>query len=65
MGALQRFQAVMAVFFLLCAAVSLWRIAACDGRDIWYIPLVLLCASGVMAVGAQGKKPGKGKKGSI
>lgn len=65
MGALQRFQAVMAVFFLLCAAVSLWRIVACDGRDIWYLPLVLLCASGVMAVGAQGKKRGKGKKGSI
>lgn len=55
----------MAVFFLLCAAVSLWRIAACDGRDIWYVPLMLLCAAGMMVVGALGKKRGKGKKGSI
>lgn len=52
----------MAVFFLLCAVVSLWRIVACDGQDIWYVPLVLLCAAGVMVVGALGKKPGKEQK---
>lgn len=59
MGALQRFQAVMAVFFLLCVAVSLWRIAACDGRDIWYVPCVLVCAAAVMALGARSKKRAK------
>ena len=53
MGALRRFQTIMAVFFLLCAAVSLWRIVACDGRDIWYVPCVLVCAAGVMAAGAR------------
>lgn len=52
MRALQRFQTIMAVFFLLCAAVSLWRIVACDGGDIWYVPCVLVCAAGVMAAGA-------------
>lgn len=50
MGALQRFQTIMAVFFLLCAAVSLWRILAFDGRDIWYVPCVLGCAAGAMGL---------------
>lgn len=49
----------MAVFFLLCAAVSLWRIAACDGRDIWYVPCVLVCAAAVMVLGARSKKRAK------
>lgn len=49
----------MAVFFLLCAAVSLWRIAVCDGRDIWYMPCVLVCAAVVMAFGARSKKSAK------
>lgn len=52
MGALERFETIMAVFFLLCAAVSLWRILAFDGRDIWYVPCVLLCAAGAMGLGA-------------
>ena len=50
---MQRLLAIMSVFFLLCAAVCLWRVLAADGRDIWYVPPVLVCASGIMAVAAR------------
>ena len=61
MAALQRFQTIMSVFFLLCAAVSLWRIVACDGRDIWYVPCVLVCTAGIMAAGARNARRKKGQ----
>ena len=46
---MQRFLAIMSVFFF----VSLWRILSDDGRDIWYVPLVLIGASGILAVRAR------------
>ena len=42
---MQRFLTIMSVFFFVCGVVSLWRILSDDGRDIWYVPLVLIGAS--------------------
>ena len=44
---MQRFLTIMSVFFFVCGVVSLWRILSDDGRDIWYVPLVLIGASGI------------------
>ena len=44
---------IMSVFFFVCGVVSLWRILSDDGRDIWYVPLVLIGASGILAVRAR------------
>lgn len=49
---MQRFLTIMSVFFFVCGVVSLWRILSDDGRDIWYVPLVLIGASGILAVRA-------------
>ena len=46
---MQRFLTIMSVFFFVCGVVSLWRILSDDGRDIWYVPLVLIGASGILA----------------
>ena len=43
---MQRFLTIMSVFFFVCGVVSLWR-------DIWYVPLVLIGASGILAVRAR------------
>ena len=50
---MQRFLTIMSVFFFVCGVVSLWRILSDDGRDIWYVPLVLIGASGILAVRAR------------
>ena len=60
MRAIDRFQAIMAAFFFVAAVVAAWRVAVADGRDIWYVPLVLAVASAVMTLGAlrhRKKKP--------
>ena len=49
---MQRFLTIMSVFFFVCGVVSLWRILS-DERDIWYVPLVLIGASGILAVRAR------------
>ena len=49
---MQRFLTIMSVFFFVCGVVSLWRILSDDGRDIWYVPL-LIGASGILAVRAR------------
>ena len=36
----------MSVFFLRVRASFRWQILSDDGRDIWYVPLVLIGASG-------------------
>ena len=61
MRAPQRFLTIMSVFLLVCAVVCLWRVLSADGRDIWYVPLVLVCVSGAMAAGARGIR-GKDKQ---
>ena len=48
---MQRFLTIMSVFFFVCGVVSLWRILSDDGRDIWYVPLVLIGASGARSMG--------------
>ena len=53
---MQRFLTIMSVFFFVCGVVSLWRILSDDGRDIWYVPLVLIGASGILAVRARKTK---------
>ena len=60
---MQRFLTIMSVFFFVCGVVSLWRILSDDGRDIWYVPLVLIGASGILAVRARsmGRKNTKTK----
>ena len=50
---MQRFLTIMSVFFFVCGVVSLWRILSDDGRDIWYVPLVLIGASGILTVRAR------------
>ena len=42
---MQRFLTIMSVFFFVCGVVSLWRIL--------YVPLVLIGASGILAVRAR------------
>lgn len=42
----------MAAVFFVAAVAAAWRVAVADGRDIWYVPLVLAVASAVMTLGA-------------
>lgn len=49
----RRFCAILSVCFLLLAALALWRIVAAGGGKIWYVPLVLVAASGIMAATAR------------
>lgn len=50
---MQRFLTTCPCFSSCCGVVSLWRILSDDGRDIWYVPLVLIGASGILAVRAR------------
>ena len=50
---MQRFLTIMSVFFFVCGVVSLGRILSDDGRDIWYVPRVLIGASGILAFRAR------------
>lgn len=45
MEVLRRFVAIMAVVCFVGTLVSAWRIAVADGGNVWYVPLVLACAS--------------------
>lgn len=53
MAPLRRFYTIMAWVFLAGAAISLWRILACGGARIWYVPCVLAVAAGLMALSAR------------
>ncbi len=52
MRAIDRFQAIMAVVFFVGAVAASWRVAVADGREIWYVPLLLAVASAGMTLGA-------------
>lgn len=52
MRTIDRVQAVLAAICFVAALVTAWMVTMGDEFDLWYLPLLLAIASGLLTLGA-------------
>lgn len=52
MRTIDRVQAVLAAVCFVAALVTAWMVTMDDEFDLWYLPLLLAIASGLLTLGA-------------